>query len=125
MSEKNKELVVVVDDDFPIALLLEEYLKITGYRALAFSDPKKAFDSMLGIEETVDLLVTNYNMPLINGVELARETRLIFPNIKVVCIFELLRNDKYKDVLRCSDFDGFLEKPFLLERFIRVVKKVL
>jgi two-component system, response regulator YesN len=63
--------VVVVDDEQPITDVLCSYVLLTAPQARvhSFADPKTALDFVKN--NPIDLLVTDYRMPLIDGMQLA------------------------------------------------------
>ncbi|MFZ2226785.1 MAG: response regulator [Candidatus Moraniibacteriota bacterium] len=117
-----EKIAIVVDDEALVAELLGEYMETLGFQSRVFTDPAEAFEFMVSTEEDVPLLVTDYNMLPINGAELSREAKRLIPEIKTVCITGYIKNEETVEI---SGFDGFLEKPFVLEQIKGLIEKVL
>ena len=118
----DKRIAVVVDDEALVADILGEQLEMLDFQPLVFVDPRAAFDCMVNEKSAIALLVTDYNMPFINGAELARETKRLVPAIKTVCVSGYLKNEVISEI---RHFDGFLEKPFSYEQLRELVDKIL
>jgi CheY-like chemotaxis protein len=65
--------ILVVDDEFLISDLLAHALEDQGYRVTQAYHGRKALEVLA--QETPALVVTDFMMPLMNGLELARAIR--------------------------------------------------
>ena len=70
MSEKT---ILVADDESHILNVVSLKLRNAGYRVLTASDGQEAFD--IATLERPDLLITDYHMPLLSGIELCRRLK--------------------------------------------------
>lgn len=68
----NGQHVVFVDDEPAICGVTEHVLRSLGYRVTTFTDPMLALESFKKNPKDVDLLLSDVNMPGMNGVELAK-----------------------------------------------------
>ena len=66
--------VLIVEDDERIQLILKEMLGNLGHTSIAVSDGIKAL-SMLETDENFDLIITDYQMPRLNGAQLIERLR--------------------------------------------------
>ncbi len=83
MAQDRRELhVLVVDDDSMLRLLLVEVLAQAGCRVFTACDGVEAV--RLLEEEPVDCLITDYDMPRMNGLELIRWSKANLPQMTVV-----------------------------------------
>ncbi len=101
--------VLVVDDEAPIRRLIDRTLQRAGYLTATAGSGIEA----LAVGERfgpVDLLVTDMNMPEMNGAELARRLRFDHPDLKVLyftgCCDQLFDT---KGIM--WEDEAFLEKP--------------
>jgi two-component system cell cycle sensor histidine kinase/response regulator CckA len=67
--------VVVAEDDEILRYCTVRLLTGHGYRVIEARDGQHALDLLESCEDRVHLLLTNYQMPYVNGVELARQMR--------------------------------------------------
>jgi CheY-like chemotaxis protein len=74
--------ILVADDDPELQHILWAVLSEPGYTVLVASDGYEAL--RLLVERHVDLLLTDLKMPGIDGFELARQARLMRPNLHVI-----------------------------------------
>ncbi|GEM_PF-2912188 len=119
------ECVLVVDDNRVLAESTRRLLAELGYEARACTDPLQARTLVADdSRHDVDLLLTDYAMPHMNGYELAQRLREGRPDLRV-----LLCSSWSEDVLRREhpgdDWLPFIEKPFTLEALAARVREVL
>lgn len=68
-----EKTILVADDESHILNVVSLKLRNAGYRVLTASDGQEALD--LAVQEKPDLLITDYHMPLLSGIELCRRLR--------------------------------------------------
>jgi DNA-binding NtrC family response regulator len=74
--------IMVVDDDFLIAITMRDILEIAGYeRVNMYLDPTEALEDIRRGERP-DIVITDFNMPRLNGVELLKRIKEIDPGIR-------------------------------------------
>lgn len=78
------ERVLVVDDEEPLAVLAQRLLQNLGYSAEAVTDPQLAIAALRERPDEYRILMTDYSMPGMTGLELARRARQARPGIAVV-----------------------------------------
>lgn len=106
--------VVVVDDNEDIAALLEMLLTAEGYRVDAFSCPLDALSNIRG-RERLDMIISDWNMPKVNGEKIAQATKEVHPEASVIV---LTATEAERDKARINKLieDGIvdlqLSKPF-------------
>ena len=87
--------VLVVDDD-PISLLLAgRILEKSGYRVLMAHTPEQAIDMFERYSEPIDMLVTDVQMPEMNGYDLAKALQRRNPGLPVL-FMTALDNEGYQ-----------------------------
>ena len=75
--------ILYVDDDEMIAFLMERLLQREGYRVTVFSNAALALTAVRDHAEPFDLVITDYNMPGMSGLDFAREVRALRPDSPV------------------------------------------
>ena len=120
MSSKR---VLIVDDEEAIRVLLQrgfEYMA-AEYAVTTATDGREALSEIW--QQPFNLVVVDYNMPGLNGLELAQVIREAQPEA-----FILLITGSYvplvKEAVESVKIDACLEKPFGLSQFLAVVKQV-
>jgi PAS domain S-box-containing protein len=78
------ESVMIVDDEKSLVALAEEVLAEIGYEPIGFSSSMEALDAFRAAPERFDIVLTDEMMPELMGTDLAREIRLLRPDIPIV-----------------------------------------
>ncbi len=121
-SMMGREKILVVDDEEDIVSFVKDVLESQGYKVLATTNPVYALDIFKEIKDTIDLVISDIIMPLVNGRELIRHFKLIKPSVRILAIsgYEAGTIDK-KD----KDINAFIRKPFEGIYLLTVVRRVL
>jgi CheY-like chemotaxis protein len=77
---KDKAILIVDDDPF-VGRVISDLLAAAGARPTAIGDSGKALE--LFAAHSLDLVITDCNMPVLTGVELARQMRTLKPSIPI------------------------------------------
>jgi nitrogen-specific signal transduction histidine kinase len=111
--------VLLCDDDHDVRRFLSELLKSDGYMVREASTPEEAL-RILEDGAAVELLIVDYAMPGINGLELIRQARRTHPSLKTL----LITGDAGAPG---SDVAGapLLRKPFRPAEFSQTVAAIL
>jgi len=78
------ETVMIVDDEGMLVALAEEMLAGLGYEPVGFDSSSKALQAFRTDPQRFDLVLTDEAMPDLVGTELAREIRLIRPEVPII-----------------------------------------
>ena len=74
--------VLLVDDDYHIRIILKVFLESREYRVELAVNGQDALTKL--VEADYDIVVTDYNMPEVDGLEVLRHTRRSRPSLPVV-----------------------------------------
>lgn len=119
-----KKTVVVVDDDPMMLDVLARILQRENYELLMAGGGPEIMDKLEAHQGTVDLLVTDYAMPDMQGRELADKIRERFPAVKV--LYQTGFSDMlFEDRVELEDGAAFLEKPFTARGLREAARLVL
>src|ERR1043165_5646951 len=77
MTNENRPLIFVVDDETWISRSLATILKQQGFSACDFNDPRRALE--MALITPPDLLLSDVMMPYLSGIELAIAMKKITP----------------------------------------------
>jgi len=116
--------VLVVDDQNAVRLLMCKALESAGFRVLESDNGGDALNLFRRADPPVDLLVTDYRMPGMSGLELARECCSIDGELGVLYISGSSPGDDLRADLAAGR-RGFLAKPFRHADLLSSVKEVL
>ena len=108
---KNRGQLIYLVDDEPLLLeLASVILEPLGYRVKTFTSPDAALRAFEATESKPELLITDYAMHTMNGLELAAACRRIQPKLKVL----LVSGTVGPDVCDGAPVqpDRFLPKPY-------------
>ena len=75
--------VLYLDDDESLEFLVERLLKRRGVRVSGFTDQHAALEALPADPARFDLVVTDYNMPGMSGLDVAREVRAIRDRVRI------------------------------------------
>ena len=106
MSEGARKLVAVVDDDPRILESLQELLESAGYDVRLHSSAGSLLASDVA---SIDCLITDVGMPVIDGFELRRRAKRLRPELPVFLISGRRELTESKDG---GELDAFFPKPF-------------
>lgn len=76
--------VLYVDDEEAIVFLMKRLLERQGFRVSGYTDPVEALAAARRSPEQFDLAVTDYNMPRMSGLDVARHLGQIRPDLPVL-----------------------------------------
>ncbi|MFJ2986628.1 response regulator [Collimonas sp. NPDC087041] len=111
--------VLVVDDHVPNRMVITQQLQFLGHQVVTAQDGEAALQ--LWEPGRYDLVITDCNMPMMDGYELARAIRQSernHPTFSPCTIFAFTANAQVEEVARCLEagMDDCLFKPISLER---------
>lgn len=114
-----KENILIVDDNYDMLDLLQRNLKALNYHIYKASSVNEA----LGILKytNIDLLITDLNMPEINGIELIKFTEEHYPLMPKLVITGLPSINSAVISIQAGAFD-YLVKPFTNEELKKAVE---
>jgi len=118
------ESILVVDDEERLAIAIQRMLEHLGYKALAMTGSAATLSLFRQQPDRFDLLVTDYTMPGMTGIELAKEiigVRPGFPIILCTGFSEKISEDAVKSV----GIRTLLIKPVTLRSLAETVRGVL
>ena len=114
--------ILVVEDDGEMRSLLEEILAEEGYRAMSVADPLSALMVLLG--EGADLLLTDWKMPAMDGLDLVSSVRRCLPGLPVVFVTAYASSDLRTRAIERGVFST-LAKPFHRHELLAHVEAAL
>ena len=116
--------IMTVDDSASIRQMVSFTLKDAGYAVIEAVDGKDALAKLPGAG--VNMIITDLNMPNMDGIELIRQVRAN-AECKFIPIIMLTTESQTekKQEGKAAGATGWIVKPFKPEQLLAVVKKVL
>ena len=111
--------VFVVDDEKMLLDLAEMILEPAGFRVFLFHNPKQALNEYIAAKPPPDVLVTDYAMTGMNGLDLIRECRRLNPRQKTILLSGTVDESVYADSPVKPDY--LLAKPYQIHKLIEVI----
>lgn len=116
--------VLLVDDEDSVRDSLYSHLESSGYDVLAASNGPDGLTICRQSLHPIELLVTDYNMPHMSGLELARGCSRLYRDLSVLYVSES-RPDEDLQADLLAPRRGFLAKPFRGADLLRKVRELL
>jgi two-component system catabolic regulation response regulator CreB/two-component system response regulator ChvI len=122
LAGSSKGKILLVDDEPDITTIFRRALQNFGYSVDTYNEPERALANFK--PDVYDLVILDYRMPGMNGVDLARAIWRVQPNAKIcfVSAFEILTNEleaEFKNKEICT----FLKKPVMPKVLAEHVEK--
>lgn len=117
-----KENILIVDDNYDMLEVLHRNLKALNFHTYKASSVVEAIDILK--YSTIDLLITDLQMPGINGMELIKYVDEHFPSIPKLVITGFPSVDSALDAVKSGALD-YLVKPFRNEELKKAVQNSL
>jgi CheY-like chemotaxis protein len=122
-ATRGNETILLVDDEPAIRAVIARGLAAQGYNVLEAENGLKALDAADAYKAPIHLVISDVEMPDMDGRELFRNLRTWYPRLRFLFISGHLA-DADADI----SIDGrtaFLPKPFSLESLFTFVRYVL
>jgi two-component system response regulator HydG len=118
----NLPRALIIDDEHAECELLADALRQAGFDAAWVQEPRKALE-LLG-SRPFDVVVTDLNMPSMNGSELCRRIKDALPHLPVVVVTGFGSIDSAVDAMRAGAYD-FVTKPFDVDAIGLVLRRAV
>lgn len=118
----NKENILLVDDDIDILELLQRHLSAMGYHCYKAVSVREALQVLP--DAPIDLLITDINMPEVDGIELVKHASEHYPDMALLVITGFPSVEDALEVIKSGAVD-YLTKPFTKAELQTAVSKAL
>lgn len=110
--------LILIEDFAPLRRILTKSLRDAGFNVTSFEDGVVSSD--IDVMKQADLLITDIEMPLVDGHEVLSNIRNSLPEIKTVVISGMGEED-----LNRVNASAVLRKPFEPDELVKAVRKTL
>ena len=114
--------IFVVDDEPMLLELAEAVLQSAGFNVRTFRDPQAALAEFSAANPRPAIVVTDYAMGAMNGLDVIRECRRIQPQQKIILLSGTVNENIYAEAPVKPD--SFLAKPYQAHDLIALVQSL-
>ena len=115
--------ILIVDDSTTMIMSLKTILEVNGFKVETANDGKVALDKIKGGLKP-DLIITDINMPNMNGLDLIKNARQILRFTPILALTTESQQAK-RDEAKKYGATGWIVKPVSGTDLIKVIKQVL
>jgi len=116
--------VLTVDDSPSICQMIKLVLAPAGHTVVAAGDGAQGLAKAKA--QPFDLVITDLNMPVMNGMAMIRAMRALPAFAGVPIVFLTTESDaSVKSEAKAAGATGWITKPFQQDQLVAIVKKVL
>lgn len=121
---KQHTRVLIVDDEPHVATIMADSLKKLG-DTYVFDTAQSGNEALTKLEQdNYSLLITDYSMPGMSGLDLAQTVRHMWPDVQVI-VMSGYGTDNLQETLAYLRLDGYIDKPFTMPQIREVIKNVI
>ena len=123
-KEGNGMLVLVADDEFFIRETIKKTLEDRGYDVIAAQDGTEALAVYASRINDIAMVVTNVEMPFMDGPSLCRALKKLNPDVKILVSSGHKQRGKIQEIKSCG-VEHFLAKPYTADNLADRVHAIL
>ncbi|HZL23623.1 MAG TPA: response regulator [Nitrososphaeraceae archaeon] len=119
--------ILLVDDEKDILDLFTEYLSSSGFNTISFQNPLHALEYFYQNQSNCSLVIADYKMPQMSGIDLIKKIREKDTDckIKTIVISAFIKDNLPYDKSYTITVDKILEKPVYLDRLKKVIQELI
>jgi len=118
---KKMKNILVVDDEENARIALSKILSREGFAVASAANGFEALNYLRGND--VDLIITDINMPEMNGMEFLRELGRVHPTTSVIMITAYGEVESYIEAMDLGVFE-YINKPVKIDELKKIIHKV-
>jgi CheY-like chemotaxis protein len=113
----------VVDDEEGVREVAERILQEIGFQIIAAGDGRHALEVMEEVGDSVTAVLLDLSMPRMGGAETFRRLRALRPELPILMMSGYTEQVVAPQFSGSGGVTGFLQKPFLAEDLIAVLRR--
>lgn len=118
----NGKRILFIDDEESMVVLAKEMLEDLGYVVTSHTCSSKALQHFKNHPDHFDLVVTDFDMPVMDGALLAKHLQSIRQDIPV--ILSTGRRNVTKTMLGTWGIDAMITKPYYPEEIDEIIRRI-
>lgn len=119
--DEQKKRILIVDDEENARNGLAKLLSREGYEIATAANGNEALNYLRGSE--VQLIITDINMPEMNGITFLRELNRTHPASNVIMVTAYGEVESYIEAMNLGAFE-YVNKPIKVEELIKIIAKI-
>ena len=116
--------ILAVDDSETMLSMIKQTLEMGGYKVVLARDGKDGVSQFDANKSDLDLVITDINMPVMDGITLIKEIRQKDTEIPILTL-TTESEDGMKQKGYEAGANGWIVKPFRPAQFLDIIKQVL
>jgi DNA-binding NtrC family response regulator len=120
---ERQSAVFIVDDEPMVGEVVGMVLSIEGFKTRVFTCAEDALDALESANEKPEILITDFAMSPLNGLELIQRFKHHVPAIRTILYSGAITEEESAAFRGFAD--AFLSKPFLPKELIQTVRSVV
>ena len=127
LSNNTDNYILLVDDEKDVLALFDEYLTASGFNIISFDNPVKALEYFYENTNNCSVVITDYRMPGMSGLEFLKKIREkdTALKIKTIIVSAYTKTDIPYEISYIMKIDKILEKPVFLDELKTEIQKLL
>jgi CheY-like chemotaxis protein len=123
-TPEQDKTILLIDDEEIVINISEMMLKRLGYRVLKAHNGYEGLQLFEENKSKIDLIISDLEMPKMNGKEVMDKIREIDPQIKVMLSSGALTDADEKNVMN-KGFNGFIKKPYNMNTLYKKMAEII
>ena len=120
MAEPISMTILIIDDDADLRVALGKLLIAKGYTVVEAANGERGVEVVAS--QAIDIVITDVNMPGMDGFEVLRRVRTIAPETEVIIITGFIEAEHASRASREGAI-GFFNKPFNVENLNAAIQR--
>lgn len=123
VEEEKEEQILIVDDEINILKSLKRLLRKKGYSVIVSEKPEDALQIVR--KGGISIIISDHRMPGMTGVEFLQKARQIVPDVPRILLTGYADKSSAIDAINKGGVYRYLEKPWLDDELVAVIKSAL
>jgi len=121
-----KKSILLVDDSRTMLISMASVLERSGFAVTQATSAEEGLAAISSATGTLALIVTDYNMPGMNGVEMIRAARkLAAARFTPILLLTTESEQKKRDDAKAAGATGWLVKPVPADKLLQTIKQIV
>ena len=116
--------IFLIEDDVLLSQMLSHLLETHGYKVTSVFEGDKAVEIYEQIQQNIDLVILDYDLPEKDGLTIAKEFKRMNPDVKIILTSGFIEPEIKQQMDRLSNL-FFIEKPYDPEKILEQIPIIL